>query len=386
MSNNIGCIGRRVIVVAAASLTVDAGVFAQQSEIAKWDPNFAIQTAVVTNGVKWIDGKHLPIEGRAFDNVKHYYDRLPMGITTNVNRGVINMKYCTSGMLFRFATDSKKLDFKWTPFSSTLSMPHMPSTGMSGIDVYRWDAKKKRWMYVKTGIVKDKNGGTLSIPWTPGTPCLVNLPLYNGIWSFSLGIETNATVKALPPRASGINKPVVFYGTSITQGGCCTRPGLAFVNRVGRDLDVPVVGLGFSGSGVMEFEMSEHIARIDASCYVLDCLWNMGLSKKHSPTRSVEGNYERFIRNLRSNHPEVPIVMAEQCDVYMNGPCDKDRFIRRLYDKLVAEGWKNLVYLPKDEMYTGDLEGTVDGVHPNDIGMESMSKAFGKAVRQALHL
>ena len=78
--------------------------------------------------------------------------------------------------------------------------------------------------------------------------------------------------------------------------------------------------------------------------------------------------------------------MAEQCDVYMNGPCDKDRFIRRLYDKLVAEGWKNLVYLPKDEMYTGDLEGTVDGVHPNDIGMESMSKAFGKAVRQALHL
>ena len=114
---------QEVIVVAAASLTVDAGVFAQQSEIAKWDPNFAIKTAVVTNGVKWIDGKHLPIEGRAFDNVKHYYDRLPMGITTNVNRGVINMKYCTSGMLFRFATDSKKLDFKWTPFSSTLSMP-----------------------------------------------------------------------------------------------------------------------------------------------------------------------------------------------------------------------------------------------------------------------
>ena len=372
--------------VVTASLAVVGGVFAQQSEIAKWDPNFAITTAVVTNGVKWIDGKHLPIEGRAFDNVKHYYDRLPMGITTNVNKGVLNMKYCSSGMLFRFATDSRKLNFKWVPFSSTLSMPHMPSTGMSGIDVYRWDAKKSRWLYVKTGIVKDKNGGTLSLSWTPGTPCLVNLPLYNGIWSFSLGIETNATVKALPPRASGINKPVVFYGTSITQGGCCSRPGLAFVNRVGRDLDVPVVGLGFSGSGVMELEMSEHIARIDASCYVLDCLWNMGLSERHSPGRSVGGNYEKFIRNLRAKRPNVPIVMAEQCDVYMNGPCDKDRFIRRLYDKLVAEGWRNLVYLPKDEMFTGDLEGTVDGCHPNDIGMESMSKAFGKAVREALRL
>ncbi len=78
--------------------------------------------------------------------------------------------------------------------------------------------------------------------------------------------------------------------------------------------------------------------------------------------------------------------MAEQCDVYMNGPNEKDKFMRRLYEKLVAEGWKDLVYLPKGEMYTGDFEGTVDGCHPNDLGMESMSKAFGKAVRQALHL
>ena len=360
---------------------------AQQCEIAKWDPNMAVESAVITNGVKWIDGKFLPIEGRAFDDVEQYYDRLPANVTTNVNGGVRSMKHHTSGMLFRFATDSKKLDFKWVPYNPRLSMDHMPSTGVSGIDVYRWDAKKRRWMYVKTGRITDPKGGSLSVSWTPGTPCLVNLPLYNGVKSFSLGIETNATVKALPARASGVNKPVVFYGTSITHGGCCSRPGLAFVNRVGRDLDVPVVGLGFSGSGVMEFEMSEHLARIDASCYVLDCLWNMGLKENSRSTgRSVEGNYEKFIRNLRAKRPGVPIVMAEQCDVYMNGPCDKDKFMRELYEKLVAEGWKNLVYLPKSEMYTGDLEGTVDGCHPNDIGMESMSKAFGKAVRQALHL
>ena len=78
--------------------------------------------------------------------------------------------------------------------------------------------------------------------------------------------------------------------------------------------------------------------------------------------------------------------MAEQCDVYCKGPCEKDKFIRALYEKLVSEGWKNLVYLPKDEMYSGDLEGTVDGCHPNDLGMMSMAKAFGKAVKQALGL
>ena len=377
---------KKLIVVAA--LAVAGSVFAQESEIAKWDPRMAVTTAVVTNGVKWIDGKCLPIEGRAFRDVDHYYDRLPANVTTNVNAGVRGMKHHTSGMLFRFSTDSKKLEFRWMPYSERLEMDHMPSTGVSGIDVYRWDAKKGRWMYVKTGRIREaKNGGSLSIPWTPGTPCLVNLPLYNGIKSFSLGIEPGATVKALPPRASGVNKPVVFYGTSITHGGCCTRPGLAFVNRVGRDLDVPVVGLGFSGSGVMEFEMSEHLARIDASCYVLDCLWNMHL--KETPKnlgRSVEGNYEKFIRNLRAKRPGVPIVMAEQCDVYMGGPNDKDKFIRGLYEKLVAEGWKDLVYLPKDNMYTGDFEGTVDGCHPNDLGMESMSKAFGAAVKEALKL
>ena len=220
---------------------VAGSAFAQQNEIEKWDSRMALDNAVVTNGVKWIDGKFLPIEGRAFDDVEHYYDRLPANVTTNVNGGVRSMKHHTSGMLFRFATDSKKLEFKWVPYNSSLSMDHMPATGVSGIDVYRWDAGKGRWMYVKTGRIRDASkGGALSLSWAPGTPCLVNLPLYNGIKSFSLGIETNASVKALPPRASGVDKPAVFYGTSITHGGCCSRPGLAFVNRVGRDLDVPV--------------------------------------------------------------------------------------------------------------------------------------------------
>ena len=377
----------RTGVFAAVGVLVAGGVFAGQEEIAKWDPNMAQRNAVVTNGVKWIDGKFLPIEGRAFDDVEHYYDRLPAGVTTNVNGGVRLMKHHTSGMLFRFKTDSKKLNFKWVPYDGRLAMDHMPSTGVSGIDVYRFDEKAGAWRYAKTGRIWDgKKGGTLSMDWTPGEACIVNLPLYNGVKSFELGIDPAAKVEHLGPRKSGVDKPVVFYGTSITHGGCCSRPGLGFVNLVGRDLDVPVVGLGFSGSGVMEFEMSEHLARIDASCYVLDCLWNMCSDPKAQNPRSVERNYEKFIRNLRAKRPGVPIVMAEHCNVYGNAKDEKDAFIKRLYGKLVAEGWTDLVYLPNDEMYTGDYEGTVDGCHPNDLGMMSMSKAFGKAVRKALKL
>ena len=360
--------------------------FAGQSDVAKWDPNMAQRAAVVTNGVKWIDGRHLPLEGRAFADTEHYYDRLPANVTTNVNGGVRAMKHHTSGMLFRFVTDSRRLDFRWTPYNTGLSMDHMPATGVSGIDVYRWDAVKGRWYYMKTGRIWDaQKGGSLSMGWTPGTPCIVNLPLYNGVKSFEMGIDPTAKVEAFAHR-SGVEKPVVFYGTSITHGGCCSRPGLGFVNQVGRDLEVPVVGLGFSGSGVMEFEMSEHLARIDASCYVLDCLWNMVLREEDRPGRAVETNYEPFIRNLRAKRPGVPIVMAEQCDVFGKGPNEKDRFIRKLYEKLLVEGWRNLVYLPKDGMFTDDGEGTVDGCHPNDLGMKSMARAFGSAVRQALGL
>jgi hypothetical protein len=133
----------------------------------------------------------------------------------------------------------------------------------------------------------------------------------------------------------------------------------------------------------MEFEMSEHLSRIDASCYVLDCLWNMSL-EDNGKGRSVKGNYEPFIRNLRAKRPNTPIIMAEQCDVFMGKPGDKDVFIKALYEKLLAEGWTKLYYLPKDTMYTGDREGTVDGCHPNDLGMVTMAKAFGDAVKKAI--
>ena len=378
---------RTVLLTTAICILQEVGALAGQDEIAKFDPRMAVEKAVVTNGVKWIDGRYLPIEGRAFDDVEHYYDRLPSNVTTQVNGGVRSMKHHTSGMQFRFTTDSKRLVFKWVPYNANLAMNHMPATGVSGIDIYKFDAASGKWRYVKTGRIDNPKGGELSMGWTPGTPCLVNLPLYNGVKSFTLGIETNATISALEPRKSGVTKPVVFYGTSITHGGCCSRPGMAFVNIVGRDLDVPVVNLGFSGSGVMEFEMSEHLARIDASCYVLDCLWNMGATTSGARNgRNVDENYEPFIRNLRAKRPDVPIVMAAMCDVYCGAPNAKDLYVKGLYDKLIAEGWKNLVFLPKDNMYSGDLDGTVDGCHPNDLGMRSLADAFGDAVGQALGL
>ncbi len=378
---------KKLMIVLVAAVAACAA-FAVPGAADEWDASLAEKHAVVTNGVKWIDGKFLPIEGRAFDDVKNFYDRLPSNVTaTGVNGGVRHHLHDSAGMKFRFVTDSRNLRIKWAPTKSKLAMVHMPATGVSGVDVYRWDEKAKRWICVPLGAYIEKaKGHSLHVGWTPGTPCLINLPLYNGIKSFELGIDPKATIKAVP-YTSGVKKPVVFYGTSITHGACASRPGLAFVNIVGRELDVPIVNLGFSGSGIMESEMADHLARIDASCYVLDCLWNMGMTNWMARRgRNVDENYEPFIRKLRAKRPDVPIVMSERCDVHCKGPNPQDQFIRKLYDKLKAEGWKNLYYLTKEKMYSGDLEGTVDGIHPNDLGMRTMATAFKAAVKEALGL
>ena len=385
---------RLVYVFAAAAAFVALATYG--SGIEKWDPAMAANGAEVDeSGVKWIDGRNMPIEGRAYDDVEAFYDRLPAGVTTNVNGGVRSMKHHTAGMQLRFTTDSDFVAVKFVNYNASRGMYHMPELGASGIDIYRQDDATGKWRFVKSShncqTKKLDSGETARIvraPWKKGEACLVNLPLYNGISRLWIGVAKDAKIGLPPSHRSGVVKPVVFYGTSITHGGCASRAGLAFPSIIGRDLDVPIVNLGFSGSGVMEFEMSEHIARIDASCYVLDCLWNMSAkAQKGRPGRSFEENYEKFIRNLRAKRPDVPIVMAEQSDVYKKGRFDEINGMQKaLYEKLVAEGWKNLVYLPADDMFDDSLEGTVDGCHPNDLGMVTMAKAYGRAVAKALNL
>ena len=324
-----------MIFAACVAVAACAASARAQDGIGAFDPDMEIP-GVVTNGVKWVDGRYLPIEGRAFDGTEHYYDRLPSNVTTSVNGNVRTMKHHTAGMQFRFVTDSKTLVFKWVPYNASLEADNMAASGASGIDVYRFDAASGRWRYVKTGRISSSAGGSLSLDWTPGTPCLVNLPLFNGIREFSLGIAPEATVARLPPHRGGNVKPIVFYGSAFTQGLGASRPGMAFVNIVGRMLDVPVVNLGFSGGCFMELEMSEHLAAIDASCYVLECPDDMDAATVCEP----------FINNLRTSRPNVPIVMAEK--------------------------------LPDDE------EESVDDDALDDCGMVALAEAYVRAIKRAL--
>ena len=206
------------------------------------------------------------------------------------------------------------------------------------------------------------------------------MPLYNGINKIEIGIPKEKTLSTAPERPTGITKPIVIYGTSITQGGCASRPGLAFTAIAGRLVDAPLINLGFSGNGRMEMALCDLISEIDASIYVLDCLWNMNAAQMNE-------RVEPFIRALQKKRPDTPILLAEDCNVFERFPTSKSKILRGIYDKLKAEDpelWKKLHYLEANEMLGHDFEGTVDGCHPNDIGMMRQGRVYGKAIKDIL--
>jgi hypothetical protein len=87
-----------------------------------------------------------------------------------------------------------------------------------------------------------------------------------------IGVPEDKNFSPLPLNKK---KPIVVYGTSIAQGACASRPGMAWTAILGRRMNIPLINLGFSGNGKLEKEMLDLIAEIDAEVYILDCLQNM---------------------------------------------------------------------------------------------------------------
>lgn len=324
----------------------------------------------------WYDCKDLVVEGKGWTDTQSFYDRLPAKAEGKVPPSVWGLSHHSAGMCVPFTSDAPSIQVRWTLLEKgNLSMPHMPATGVSGVDVYSKDTSG-RWSFVANGRPA---GATNMARFSPpvGQPCLLYLPLYNGVTSVEIGVPKGHTLSGADPAASKQRKPIVIYGTSITHGGCASRPGLAFPAIMGRRLDTPVINLGFSGSGKMEPEMAELLAELDPSAYVLDCLWNM------SPDL-VSTRIEPFVTTLRAAHPDTPILLAEDCSVRNVCPTEKGTILRRIHQKLTAEGVKNLHFLSNEGMLGDDTEGTVDGCHPNDLGMMRQAEVFAKALAPLL--
>jgi hypothetical protein len=370
-----------------------AGAFAATSTFARFSsaaPSSRSATTRATetipDNLTWHDVRDWGVEGRAFDDTENYFDRLPARAKSVVRPEVWNLARNTAGISVRFETDADAIYVRYTITGSSLAMPHMPATGMSGADLYARD-EKNAWRWSGTAMPREQTVVTaLAKQLNPAKRLYqINFPLYNGVKSFEVGVAKDATFSPVAPRKE---KPVLFYGTSVTQGGCASRPGMSFTHILGRRLDRPMLNFGFSGNGRMEVEVARFLAELDPAVFVLDCLANMG----QLPPGDITARTIAVVKLLREKHGKTPILLLDE-RTYANAAliphrlADHQRLAGELhtaYEKLIADGIAGVHYQAGDDLIGADSEATVDGSHPTDLGMVRYADALEPTLRGLL--
>ena len=361
---------------------VCAGVaLAGFGDVARFDSRIAADRSQAdTNGLEWVDGASLPLESRGFANTPHPYGRLPEDLLPRCSPGVRTMSEQATGHYLLFETDSRRVAVEWVLKERSGRDPYIPPQGMYGVDIYSKDSGQ--WRFVRNGRLASGDGLTntvcVGISGSGLRPVLVYLPTRGVVLGLRVGVEKGARIER-HRHPSGIVRPIVHYGTSIVHGGCASRPGLCFTSIAGRTVDAPYVNLGFSGQARLDLVMAEAMARIDASLYLVDPVWNC------SP-KMVRERLEPFLRTLHAARPEVPILVCEGGEPKGTRHRTNQAF-KEVYERLVAEGSSlsaRLHYLPAEGMIQTDGESTHDYCHPNDYGSVQMGKVFSQAILRIL--
>ncbi len=334
----------------------------------------------------WHDARKLRIEGQGWAGTKSDYDRLPAKAESMVRDAVWRLSRDSSGIVVPFTTDAPAIKVRWTLTSDRLAMPHMPATGVSGLDLYVRDEDGKwRWLACKPPQGKTTTATLVSnVPEGPHD-YLLYLPLYNGVTSLEINIPSGKFLARSEPRPEENQKPIVFYGTSITHGASASRPGMAHPAILGRRFNRPIINLGFSGNGRMETEVATLLAELDPAVFVIDCLPNIGAEEVLARTKPC-------IDILRKAHPTTPILLVEDRTYgdafFIRAKRERNRTsreaLRKVYDELKSAGDENLYYLEGEKLLGDDNEGTVDSSHPTDLGFMRQADAFTKALEPIL--
>jgi hypothetical protein len=305
--------------------------------------------------------------------------RWPVRLQPTLPKSVWELGKSPSGARIRFRTDSGSLAVR-LEYPSAPGMRNMHAFGQTGVDLY-WDGD-----YVSTATAdKDaKPGKVYEHVYAEDRPRVMRevtiyLSLYMPVKVLEIGLDADAKIEKAKPYA--LPKPVVFYGTSITQGGCASRAGMSYQAILERMLNVDIVNLGFSGNGRGEPEVARAVAEIDASCFVLDFAQN-------NPTvESLAAVYKPFMATLREKHPDTPMVAITPIYASRSGAKTEGTrvLIRKAVSERIAAGDANLQLVEGTDLLGPSRgDGLVDGTHPNDLGFRWMAEGLAERLRKVL--
>ncbi|MDD2937694.1 MAG: SGNH/GDSL hydrolase family protein [Proteiniphilum sp.] len=343
-----------------------------------------IGTAISTYAqTSWYDGTLFPLIGKTSEQTETRYERLPVSLKEVSRPPVWHLGKNTSGLALRFRSNSTHISARWELLED-VSMNHMTDTGIKGLDLYAWNGR--RWQFVNSGRpTAKKNEQVIISGMTPlEREYMLYLPLYDGVTAISIGVDSLATITPPVLDIPSRKKPMICYGTSITQGGCATRAGMSYSNILGRMINGEVINLGFSGNGQLDYEIAQIMsARTDAGLYVLDFIPNVNLEQIREKTA-------RFVEILRKENKDIPVLFVESI-IFPHSFYDRNIFeivqaknkaLREEYEKLKKAGHSNIHYLAATELIGHDGETTVDGIHLTDLGFVRMAEELYKKIEE----
>lgn len=332
------------------------------------------------------------VEGVCVLDSSNIFHRLPISMKENVRKPVWDLSENTAGEFIHFKTSATEITVRYTLAGNNFSMPHMPSTGVSGLDLFaidvngNWNWAPGRYHFGDTCSYTFKNL-FLTRNQTKISDFYLYLPLYNSVKWLIIGVNEKDSFAFAAKRKE---QPIVAYGTSILQGAVASRPGLAWTNILQRNIDRTVINLGFSGNGRFEKPIFDLMATVDAKLYILDCMPNLtgGYSDEEIKNRVIYG-----VSKLRERNKEVPLLFVEHAVGYAPYFMDTARLneyhrsslvIEKIFNELQISGITN-IYLLTDKEIGFDINSTTEGLHPNDIGMMKYAAAYEKKIREILN-
>jgi len=315
------------------------------------------------------------------------FRRLPADVAEATSRAVTGLAKATAGARIRFCTDSDFIALH----AEMLTMNHMDlmaRTGSAGFDLY----VKEGARYYFYGIFRPGAGSedfkgleqVVRFPDRRPRQILIHFPLYSQVDKVYIGVGEDAMLDH--GERYRFDKPVVYYGSSITMGGCVSRPGNTYEAIIGMEYDCDYVNLGFAGAAKGEDAIRDYIASMDMSVFVMDYDHNA------PTTEHLIETYEPFYRAVRAAHPDMPIIMVTAPDThqYIHGATGRDArraVIYGVYEKALAEGDRNVRFIDGDSLFEGKHHDicTVDGCHPTDAGAIRMAERIGHVLGSVLN-
>lgn len=351
------------------------------------DKNF-LEKAPGAEDLVYYDAAEEPmiVEGLPYFYEDKKYNRIKPQLWNPFSDGLKELFTHTAGGCVRFITNSKKIAIR-AELNSPGSMNHMPNTGSSGFDIYI--KKDKKTSFLRCAFSGDCNINSMPVTNLDGqdNEIIINFPLYNGFKYLHIGLEKDACLKK--PKAHTIEKPILFYGSSITQGGCASRPGNMYSSIIGRRLDAATINFGFSGCAHGEPEMAKIISGLDMSCFVMDYDHN------EANPDDLRSRHSVFFNIIRDKNPDLPVIMVTRPDIYASSTeefvkqtSEKRAIVYETYYNAVKTGDKNVYFVGGETLFAGIEPDscTVDGCHPNDLGFHRMANVIGNAVKLALNI